>query len=275
MTRRKLARTLPTWLVWVLLLASSYFPLLWLLGSSLKTNAQQLSIPPVWFPNPVTIGSWVTLFQDSRFSGTLVNSLIISVCSLALTFVLAIPAAYSFSRFRVGGRWLLALVMIVRLIPSTSLMIPFFVITRQIGLYDTRIALILVYVFFNLPVAIWFLLAYFSSVPIELEESARLDGCGRVGIILRIVVPLLSQGIAAVTILLLLQTWNEFPVALVLTARNAKTLPIMVYSFVTAQSISWGPMCAAGLFSALPIIILGIIVQKYLAKGLLSGAVKE
>ena len=259
---------------WAVLMAATFLPIIWMVLGSFKSNGQQLSVPPVIFPDPLTVQPWIDLFKNASFLRALWNSTFISAVSCALTLAMAIPAAYSFSRFRVGGSTLLIFVMVVRLMPPTGFMIPFFVIARELGLYDTKLILILVYTFFNLPIAIWFLLGYMSAVPRELEDSARLDNCGYFDILIRIVIPLLGQGIAAVVILILLQTWSEFPLALVLSSRNAQTLPILVNSFVSSQSISWGPMCAAGIVSALPIVILGFIVQRFMVQGLTAGAVK-
>lgn len=259
---------------WAVLMAATFLPILWMVLGSFKSNGQQLAVPPVIIPDPLTVQPWLDLFNNASFLKALWNSTFISVVSCMLTLLMAIPAAYSFSRFRVGGSALLIFVMVVRLMPPTGFMIPFFVIARELGLYDTKLILIAVYTFFNLPIAIWFLLGYMSAVPRELEESAKIDNCGYFDILVRIVVPLLGQGIAAVVILILLQTWSEFPLALVLTSRNAQTLPILVNSFVSSQSISWGPMCAAGIVSALPIVLLGFFVQRFMVQGLTAGAVK-
>lgn len=272
--RRRLGERLVFYAFWALLLAITFLPIIWMVISSFKSDGQQLSVPPVIIPDPPTLQPWQTLFNNASFLRALWNSTFISVVSCTLTLIMAIPAAYSFSRFRVGGAVLLIFVMLVRLMPPTGFMIPFFVIARQLQIYDTQLILILVYTFFNLPIAIWFLLGYMSVIPRELEESALIDNCNYFDILVRIVVPLLTHGIAAVTILILLQTWSEFPLALVLSSRNAQTLPILVNSFVSSQSISWGPMCAAGIVSALPIVVLGIFVQRFMVQGLTAGAVK-
>ena len=272
--RRRPAARLFYYAFWAALLLATFFPIVWMALNAFKSSGEQLAVPPVIIPHPITLQPWDELFRNAAFLRALWNSTVVSVVSCALTLVLAIPAAYSFSRFQVGGKPLILFVMIVRLMPPTGFMIPYFVIAREVGLYDTLTILILVYTFFNLPIAIWFLLGYMSLIPREIEESALIDNCGYFDILVRIVVPLLSQPLAAVVILILLQTWSEFPLALVLTSRNAQTLPILVNSFVSGQSIDFGPMCAAGLISALPIVILGFLVQKYMVQGLTAGAVK-
>jgi multiple sugar transport system permease protein len=188
--------------------------------------------------------------------------------------VLGIPAAYSLSRFKIAGGVLLIFIMLVRMIPPNAFMVPFFVVAMKLGMHDSRILLILVYVLFTLPVTIWFLLGFISLIPVELEESARIDGCSHMGVQRHIILPLIGPGLAAVSVLMMTMTWNELPMALVLTSQKSRTLPVMVNLFVSARAIEWGPMCAAGIFSAVPIIVFGIAVQKLMVRGLMAGAVK-
>jgi multiple sugar transport system permease protein len=259
--------------IWALLIVVALFPIVWMVINSLKPTSQQLAVPPVIIPD-WTLDSWGKLIQDGSFTKALLNTTIITVGSCILTLLLAIPAAYSFSRFRVGGPILILFIMVVRLMPPTSFMIPYFVIARQLGLYDTQLTLILVYTFFNLPIAIWFLLGYMSAVPREVEESALIDGCSYIQILRLMVVPMLAQPIAAVVVFLALQSWSEFPLALVLSSRNSQTIPILVNTFVSGQSIDFGAMCAAAVISTVPIVILGMITQRYMVQGLTAGAVK-
>jgi ABC-type glycerol-3-phosphate transport system permease component len=148
-------------------------------------------------------------------------------------------------------------------------------IARTLRLHDTRVFLIAVYVLFNIPIATFFIMGFLAAIPKELEQAALIDGCGHFGILWRIILPLLRPGLAALVVLLMLFTWNEFPLALVLTSKNARTLPVLVKLFVQARSIEWGPMAAVGILSAVPIVTFGIAVQRSLIKGLLTGAVKE
>jgi multiple sugar transport system permease protein len=272
---RRLRRNIPSYLVWIVILVVAYFPLFWLVTGSLKVLGQQMAIPPVWLPSPATLDNWVRFFKDPLSSGAIVNSLIVTVVSVFLAFLLGIPASYSLARFKVGSGFILIIIMLVRMIPPNAFMVPLYIIAVQLKLHDTKFLLTLVYLLFILPVTIWFLLGFISAIPMELEENAKMEGCSQFRIIWHIILPLIGPGLAAVSVLIMTMTWNEFPLALVLTSRNSRTLPVVVNLFVSARSIEWGPMCAAGIFSAFPIVALGIAVQKFLVRGLLAGAVKE
>ncbi len=275
MKMRTVRRHLSSYLVWIVVLVVAYFPLFWLVTGSLKVLGQQMAIPPIWFPHPPTHTNWLAFFKDPLSAGAIYNSLVVTLASVFFSFLLGIPAAYSLTRFRVGSGVILIIIMLVRMIPPNAFMVPLFVISTQLGLHDTRFMLTLVYLLFILPVTIWFLLGFISQIPIELEECARMEGCSQLSVIWHIILPLIGPGLAALAVLVMTMTWNEFPLALVLTSRNSRTLPVMVNLFVSARSIEWGPMCAAGIFSALPIVVFGIAVQKFLVRGLMAGAVKE
>jgi multiple sugar transport system permease protein len=264
-----------SYLVWLILLIVAYFPLLWLVTGSLKPLGQQMAIPPIWLPRPPIVGNWVQFFTDPLSAGGVTNSVIVTLASVLLSFLLGIPAAYSLARFRVHSAWMLVVIMLVRMIPPNAFMVPLYVISTQLHLHDTYFALIMVYLLFSLPVAIWFLLGFISQIPTELEESAKIDGCSHLQVILHVILPLIGPGLAALSVLIMTMTWNEFPLALVLTSRNTRTLPVVVNLFVSARSIEWGAMCAAGIVSALPIVVFGIAVQKFLVRGLLAGSIKE
>jgi multiple sugar transport system permease protein len=261
-------------MVWIIILIVAYFPLFWLVTSSLKVLGQQMAIPPVWLPNPPTLDNWAEFFSNPFSRGAITNSLIVTLSSVFISLLLGIPAAYSLSRFKLAGGLIMTFIMLVRMIPPNAFMVPFFVVAMKLHLHDTHLLLILVYVLFTLPVTIWFLLGFIALIPVELEESARIDGCSHFGVQWHIILPLIGPGLAAVSVLMMTMTWNELPLALVLTSQKSRTLPVMVNLFVSARAIEWGPMCAAGLFSAVPIIIFGIAVQKLMVRGLMAGAVK-
>jgi len=268
-------RHLSSYLVWIIILVGAYFPLFWLVTGSLKVLGQQMTVPPVWLPKPPTLDNWAQFFGNPFSRGAIINSLIITLSSVFISLLLGIPAAYSLSRFKLAGGLILTFIMLVRMIPPNAFMVPFFVVAMKLHLHDTRLLLILVYVLFTLPVTIWFLLGFISMIPVELEESARIDGCSHFGVQWHIILPLIGPGLAAVSVLMMTMTWNELPMALVLTSQKSRTLPVMVSLFVSARAIEWGPMCAAGLFSSVPIIVFGIAVQKLMVRGLMAGAVKE
>lgn len=240
----------------------------------MKIGIEQTASPPVWFPSIPTLERYKEIFSMEKVIQGLKNSIVITVSTTILVMILALPAAYSISRFRVGGRSLLISIMIIRLLPPISYTIPLFLLSREYGFYDTRISLVVVYTFFTLPIVIWLMLGFFDEIPIELEEAAMIDGCSRLQSLVKVVLPLVRPGLAAAAVFSIITAWNEFLLALILTSFNARTLPVLINTFVTERTILWGQMCAAGVLLASPIIVFGITAQKYLVRGLMRGAIK-
>ncbi|MCY4540373.1 MAG: carbohydrate ABC transporter permease [Chloroflexi bacterium] len=263
-----------TYAMWLFLLLVFLFPIYWLIASSFKTEGQQFAIPPIWFPSPFTLENYVDLFNDAKVINSLKNSLIVAGMTLAAVALLGIPAAYSMARFRVGGSMMMLVIFTARLLPPVAYIIPLFAMARGLNLYDKQGTLVLLYTFFSLPLAIWMLVGFIATIPEEIEDAAMIDGASRLGVIWHIVLPLIRPGLASVTIFMLLSSWNEFALAVTLTARHSRTLPVTMYTFVTNQNIAWGKLAAAGVLSALPIVIAGLLVQRHLVMGLVSGSGK-
>ncbi|MCY3867314.1 MAG: carbohydrate ABC transporter permease [Chloroflexi bacterium] len=272
--RMSRANQLLTYAMWLFLLVVFLFPIYWLVVSSFKTEGQQFAIPPIWFPAPATLENYIELFSDAKVINSLKNSLTIAGVTLAAVALLGIPAAYSMARFRVGGSLMMLVIFTARLLPPVAYIIPLFAIARGLNLYDRHESLVALYTFFALPLAIWMLVGFISAIPDEIEDAAMIDGASRIGVIWHVVLPLIRPGLASVTIFMLLTSWNEFPLAVTLTARKARTLPVTMYTFVTNQNIAWGELAAAGVLSATPIVIAGLLVQKHLVMGLVTGSGK-
>ena len=260
--------------MWLFLLVVFLFPVYWLVASSFKTEGQQFAIPPIWVPSPFTLENYIDLFSDAKVINSLKNSFLVAGMTLAAVALLGIPAAYSMARFRVGGSKMMLVIFTARLLPPVAYIIPLFAIARGLGLYDKQGTLVVLYTFFSLPLAIWMLVGFIATIPEEIEDAALIDGASRLGVIWHVVLPLIRPGLASVTIFMLLSSWNEFALAVTLTARHSRTLPVTMYTFVTNQNIAWGKLAAAGVLSALPIVIAGLLVQKHLVMGLVSGSGK-
>ncbi|MCE2472338.1 MAG: carbohydrate ABC transporter permease [Anaerolineae bacterium] len=260
--------------MWLVLLVVFLFPVYWLVASSFKTEGQQFAIPPIWVPSPFTLENYIDLFSDAKVINSLKNSFLVAGMTLAAVALLGIPAAYSMARFRVGGSKMMLVIFTARLLPPVAYIIPLFAIARGLGLYDKQGTLVVLYTFFSLPLAIWMLVGFIATIPDEIEDAALIDGASRLGVIWHVVLPLIRPGLASVTIFMLLSSWNEFALAVTLTARHSRTLPVTMYTFVTNQNIAWGKLAAAGVLSALPIVIAGLLVQKHLVMGLVSGSGK-
>jgi multiple sugar transport system permease protein len=203
------------------------------------------------------------------------NSIIIVVISTTITIVVGSFASYVFSRFKRG--WIkptLFAVLITNMIPPAVVILPLFLLARKMNLYDTRFMMIIVYMALSLAFVIWMLRSFFLEIPTEVEESALIDGCNRLGVLIRIVFPLSAPAIASTAILVFIFTWNEFIIALVITSRNSFTLPILANSLISAKGVMWGQMAATSTFITVPEIIFILFAQKHIVRGLTMGAVK-
>jgi ABC-type glycerol-3-phosphate transport system permease component len=226
-----------------------------------------------------TLENYVTLFfsKQSAFMDNTMHSFIIAVCSTVLVVVISSLAAFSLERFHwprhlagILAMWIL----LFHMIPAVTLVGPFYTLFRSVGLYDTLAGMILAHLVLNLPLGIWISQSFIAELPKELEEAARIDGCSNIGTFLRIVVPLVAPGLAAVAILTFVFSWNEFLFALNLTSTNASTIPVGIAKFAQQYEIRYGEMSAAAFFATIPAIIFLAIAQRQIVKGLTLGALK-
>ncbi|PRX19654.1 carbohydrate ABC transporter membrane protein 2 (CUT1 family) [Orenia metallireducens] len=252
------------------------FPIYWMLNSSFKTRVEQFSIPPTFFPKNFTFENYTALFTELNFQSMLANSLVISLVSTAVAITIGALAAYSLSRFDFNAKpFVLGWILITRIFPPVTFVIPFYTIMNQIGLLNTRTALILSYIVFNLPFSIWMLINFFNEIPVEIEESALVDGANQFEIFYKIALPLTAPGIAATAIFNVVMSWNEFLYSLIFVQTpDLLTLPVGLAGLVTEYKILWGPMSAGGVISVIPIIIFVLFMEKHLIKGLTLGSVK-
>jgi len=272
--RRKLAR-LPFYVFIIIVTAAFVFPIYWFITTSFKNPVDIFSVPPSWLFKPI-LKNYSELFRVQRFQYNILNSFIISSSVVALSFLLGVPAAYALSRISIQGKQTLYFwILTSRMIPPMALLVPFFMAFSKLRLLDTHIALIIIYLTFNLALVIWIMKTFFDDVPVSLEEAAVIDGCSTLGCFWKISLPLVSPGLAATTIFCWIMSWNEFLYALVLTRRVAKTAPVAVTVFMRFIDIRWGTIAAGSTFIMLPIIIFSIVVNKYLIAGLVRGALKE
>jgi multiple sugar transport system permease protein len=260
----------------VIVLAIYLFPILYLVGTSLKTSGEALGIPPTVVPHTWSIDSYSTAL--TRYTGigqAFINSIVIALLSTVISLVLAIPAAYAVTWFGSWvGRAFLVVALMSRMIPSVSVGIPLFLLLSRMGLYDTWLGVAIAHTTIGLPLCIWLLSGFFEGFPIELEEAARVDGCSRMGALVRIVLPLLAGGIGVAAIFAFLASWNELLFALLLTSTNAQTVPIAIANLNGQYGIEWGPMTALSVMFSLPVIALSLFVQKRIVAGMTMGAVK-
>jgi multiple sugar transport system permease protein len=249
-------------------------PLYWVFNTSIKPSSDYLTIPPVWFPAEPTIVHYTAALFTYRGLEGLINSVIISSTATVLSVLFGTLMAYSFARFNTGGPHLAFWVLSQRFLPPIAIILPVFLIYRNIGIYDTRFGLIMAYTVFTLPVSVWMMFAYFRQMPRSMEEAALVDGCTRWQAFLRVAVPLAAPGMVAAAVFAFIACWTEFFFALLLTSREAFTLPTVFRAFIGFQGAQYGEAAALAIVSLVPSIALGVLAQRHLVRGLTLGAVR-
>lgn len=251
-----------------------FLPLAWVVISSFKTQAEIFAIPPKWIFQPTFnnyIGVWSTDF--SRQMG---NSLFVATFSTALSIILGSLAAYGFSRYPFkGGDFVMFWILSLRMLPVIAVIVPFYLIFRTLGLLDTRLALILIYSIFNISFTIWVLKGFFDEIPVEYEEAAMLEGYSRLEIFFRVSLPLARAGLFVIIMFALIQSLNEFLIALALTTRVAETAPVGLAKLQTFLGTDWGRISAAAVIFMTPVVIFTILIRNELIRGMSFGQISE
>jgi multiple sugar transport system permease protein len=254
------------------------FPLLWLVSTALKTPQEIALIDPTVIPREPTLENFRVAFREQPIVRSMRNTLFVAGTSAVITVILSVSAAYVMARYRsVVSRVTLVWVLLSQLFPFILVIIPLFLLLRNFGLYDSHLGLITVYVVWSMPFALWILRSYVTSIPVELEEAAAMDGASRMRTLKDVVAPLLAPGVVAAALFTFVSAWNEFFFALVLL-RNPEltTLSLTLVKFIGAEGVArLGPLAAASLVATIPSLIFFAIIQRRLVSGLLGGAVKS
>lgn len=251
-------------------------PIVWGLSTSFKTPAQINAIPPVWIPDPVYFGHYLSGVFEPRFMRFVLNTIVVIAGTMLISLLLSAHAAHAVVRrqFRMKEA-LLFLMWATIMIPGVAIIVPLYLISIDIGLYDTLTILVLVYSSWLVPTLVWLLQSFIANIPVELEESARIDGCSPIGAFYRITLPLTRPGLLAGSVLVFVMVWNEFLIGYSLVLGDAhRIIQVGVYSFITDRGVEWGPLMAASIGSILPVIVMYGFMQKAFIQGLGSGAVK-
>jgi len=247
------------------------FPIWWLANTSLKTPLEFLSGRMTLVPQEPTLAHYHEVLVERGFLRFVGNTALIAMAATAISVLAGSLAAYSLTRFRFPWRLdtlFLLWAIVIRTIPPIVLVVPLFVMFRELRLTDTRAILILAYQVYTLPLAIWMLLGFFREIPRELEEAALTDGASRLQTLVRIVYPLVTPGLAAAAIFCIITTWNEFTYALIFArAPSDFTVPIVIATFITEYRTLWGPLAAGGLISSVPLLVFTVFVQRHLLRG--------
>jgi multiple sugar transport system permease protein len=258
-------------------------PFAWLLISSVAQPVDLLARPLSWVPAHVSFDRFVLLTVGSSpddsalgFRAAIVNSMVIATTVTAVALVVGTLAAYAFARLRFPGRgWLILLFMATYMLPPIALILPLYQIMSALHLRDTPFALIIIYSSFVTPFVIWIMRGYIESLPAELDDAARVDGCSRLGALWRVIVPTALPGLVSTGLLAFLMAWDEFLYALIMTQTNAsKTLPIALNDFIGRHGIDFGLLATGGVIAALPPVLIAFVFQRYIVAGLTAGSVK-
>jgi len=274
MIKRKRLKRFLMYIILILIFIIYFTPLYWIVSTSFKLEKDTLEVPPKLVFRP-TLVNYIEAFTKSGISSNFKNSILIAAVSTVLALLVGTPAAYAMSRYKFKRKgdlffWFLS----TRMAPPVLAAIPFFILSRSWGFYDTKILLILVYMLMNLAWVVWMMRSFFDEIPNQIDEAAMVDGCTRGTVLIRVIVPLARPGLIATTIFCLILAWNEYFFALVLTSVNAGTLPKFISTFLTVHGLLWGQMCAAGTIIMLPILVFILFVQRHLIRGLTMGAMK-
>lgn len=269
-----------TWLAYglgTLSTAALILPLLWVVTTSVRPISEVTSSPPVVWPQELTFAAYTEFWDAAPFLRYTFNSVIISLSTALISLAFSVCAAYAFARFRFrGATVILMLVVMSQMLPGSSILIPLFQVIRSLGLLDTHAGMVLIYTGFAIPFCTWLLHGYFRAIPTELEQAAMIDGCSRLQLLVRIVLPLAAPAVVAVGTFAFLLSWNEFLFAFVFTKSTALTIPVGLRAAFLGQYVTkYDQLFAASLVFSLPPIVLFVSLQKYFVAGLTAGAVKE
>ncbi len=264
------------------MLVYTVVPMAWMLITSLKTGFAAMMYPPQWWPTEPTLDNYIRLLDPKDTIGQdflhyFWNSMWVSITTTILAVVVAVPAAYAFSRFRFPGRNFLFFAVLLRnMFPAVIFLVPLFILMRWLGLVNTHGSLILTYLTFGLPLAIWLLKGFYDNIPIQLEQAARIDGATRFQAFLLVVMPLSTPGIIATAIYSFIGAWNEFIYAATFLNKNEQmTLPVGIQRFFSENTTDWPGLMAASFMMSVPVVVLFLVLQRYFVRALTEGAVKH
>ena len=263
----------------VLIIAAALvlIPVLWMISTSLKIPKETFASPPSWIPKTPTLAAYNTIWNEYPFPQYFRNSIVVTVGSLIVTLIISSLTGYGLTRFRFRGKESIAgFILITQMFPSVMLLIPYYTLLGTYGLNDSLIGLMIVYISFKVPFCSWMMVGYFKTVPLELDEAARIDGCSRLKTFWKVVLPMTLPGLAACGIYGFITSWNEYMFAnLLMTDPLMKTVPVGIATFNGNDVIMWNELMGASVLSSMPLVIAFLFMQKYFISGLTAGAVKS
>jgi multiple sugar transport system permease protein len=269
---RKLGNKLALGFALLMVITPALFVMFWMLSLAFKNEIDNIAYPPVWIPNPPTLANYQQVFERSPFGRYTINSVIVSGSATLIGLLLGVPAAYGIAKGKAMGMGML--IMVARITPGLSYLIPLFTLFRFLRLTGTLAPVAITHLVITIPMIVWVMISFFEDIHPELEEAALVDGCSIWRAFVSVSLPLARPGIAVAAILAFIQSWNNFIFGAVLAGRETRTLPVAVFNSMTYEQLSWGPLAAAALIVTLPTLLLTIFVQRHIVTGLAAGAVK-
>lgn len=262
-------------IVSVILTVFWLFPYIYVICCAFKPGKEVIAVPPRFFPKVFSVENFTGLFERMDVWKYLFNSLSVSVISTVIALVLGALAAYAIQRSGAKiSTALIVLVLCLKMIPTSSIVVPIYELISDLGLYDTKIALIIVYAAINMPFVMWTMLSFYEGIPTTLDEAAYVDGASSFQTFRRVILPICKPGLATAFIFTLFLAWNDFLVSLILTSTRAKTFTVGLAGFLSAYNLDLGPMCAGAFLFSFPVMIISLAAQKYIVQGMTAGAVK-
>ncbi|TDF98722.1 carbohydrate ABC transporter permease [Paenibacillus piri] len=265
-----------SYLILVVLIVFSVFPALWMFVTSIKTSQENFTIPPKLIADHPTAANYSRVVFESDIPRAFFNSIVVTVCATALTLIVAVLAGYGFARYRFkGSRVLSSGLLYGQMMPGVVIIIPLYMVFSKLKMVDTYLALIIADLAITVPMSVIMLRSFFQTIPRELEEAAKIDGCSNLGSLARVILPVSMPGIIAVSVYAFLNIWEEFLFALNLTNSNTvRTLPIAINNFSGEFVIDWGAMMGASMVVSVPVLVIFLLCNKFFIKGLSDGSVK-
>jgi len=274
-TRTRLAR-FSVYLALTLIALAAIFPVLWMVSVSFKPTTDTFSLPPQLIPENFRLDGYISVLQNKSFRTFIVNSYLIGMAVTVLSLIIGILAAFAFSRYRFFGDQAAKLFVIsTQMVPTITLLIPFFGVIVWLRLYDTHLGLVITYLTFGLPYSIIMMNAYLNTIPKDFDEAAIIDGCSPLRVLFSVLLPMATPGIISTAVYTFLLSWNEFLFALALTRSvEIRTMPVGISMLVGEFGLKWDEMMAFSVIGSLPVLLLFMFVQRYVVSGLSAGGVK-
>ena len=256
----------------LVIVSPAVFVFLWMLSLSLKTEIDNVAYPPVFIPSPPTLDNFLSVFEQNSIGRYFWNSVVVSGGATLIALLIGVPAGYGIAR--TGAHRLTVLILVARMTPALSYLIPLFAVFQFLRLNNTLTALVVTHLVITVPIVVYVMAGHFETIPRELEEAAQIDGAGAWTTFRHVALPLARPGIVVGFILSFIFSWNNFVFGAVLSGRETRTLPVAVYNVLTFEQLAWGPLAAAAIVVTLPVLLLTIFIQKEIVVGLTAGGVK-